>query len=143
MTSPTHSAALIEAYETGRALQGRDLAAWIYGCDPVVATPSWAGTDDLVISLFFEAGRRGADMPRWAKGWRYGAPPACGRSYNHRDDRYEAGISMMAIEGCDVVPDGTYELFNGRDRNRHEVEGWLVTYTTGSDGEPLLVQETP
>lgn len=124
---------MIRAYEAGKSAAGRDLAEWV-----------WSGAGDSldlsdpIESAFFEAGRLGREMPSWARGWQYGHVPATGVSYNFRDQRPEAGVSMMHVDGCAYEPDGTYEIFNGTSV-RVKCEGWLVTHKSGTDGEPLLV----
>lgn len=131
MTTHKPTARMIQAYEAGKASQNQDLTALIWSGDFDEAYTE--GT----LGMFFEAGRSGAEMPRWATGWRYGVAPECGQSYNHRDDRYEAGISMMHVDGCVWESDGSYEMFNG-SQDRVAVEGWLITHKRGADGEPLL-----
>lgn len=123
------SARMIEAYETGKSVT--NVTEWVYS-----SSFDEAFTEG-VLGMFFEAGREGAEMPRFATGWRYGAAPTCGQSYNHRDERYEAGVSMMSVDGCDWESDGSYEMFNGA-QDKVAVEGWLITNKRGADGEPLL-----
>jgi len=86
---------------------------------------------------FLNAGMRGADMPRWVTGWRYGEVPEGGRSRNFRDNRYEDGVSMAYVDGLGDTSDGTYRIFNGHGR-KVAVGGWLIA-ARGSDGEPLVV----
>jgi hypothetical protein len=134
MRSPSNN--MVKAYELGKRLQGRCLSAWAYG--QYEDAPAWDWGDDSVIGLFFDAGLAGAEMPRWGKGWRYGDAPASGRSYNHRDGRHEAGVSMMEVDGDETEWDASSFLFFNSGRPRVEVEGWL-SHRRGADGEPLLV----
>lgn len=94
---------------------------------------------DARLDAAFCAGQCGTEMPRKVRGWRYGDIPASGRSYNGRDDEYEAGVSVMAVYGVGETQDHVSALFIADGRPRVEVEGWLVTHTVGGDGEPLLV----
>jgi hypothetical protein len=125
----------IAAYETGK-LVGRSverLTEWIYSgqvTDEMVEDPS--------LAVFFEAGRAGKAMPVWATGWRWGALPASGVSHNFADNRDEAGVSCMAVDGVDWDPNGnTFEMFNA-GRKKVILSGWTVRHARGSDGEPLL-----
>jgi hypothetical protein len=74
---------------------------------------------------------------------RYGRLPKGGRSYNHRDNYYEAGVSVyhgyampdgyiLKLSGTDAVS----ALFIVHGRTAYEVTGQAVGI--GSDGEPLL-----
>lgn len=79
---------------------------------------------------------------------RIGAPPASGRSLDHRDGRAEDGVSVYAgwclpgdryvidLRGVDVIS----SLFIiSDDAPVYEVTGTVLD-TVGSDGEPLLTQ---
>jgi len=125
-----------EMYDAGQALareghRSYTEALW------TVADLSWAECD--ILGACHEAGYHGRPMLRWARGWRYGRVPECGRSRNYRDDHAEAGVSMMEVEGCEGPADQVSALFvSAHGRPRVTCEGWLVS-RTGSDGEPLLV----
>ena len=135
----TPSATMTRAYNLGReyAASGQDLASWMYSLSSDDC--GIVGGESAVLGAFFAAGEHGTAVPSWSRGWRYGQAPASGQSYNYRDQRLEAGISMMSVEGCDYESDGTYAMFNGTGP-RVEVKGWLVTHTRGTDGEPLIVR---
>jgi hypothetical protein len=129
------SATMLRAYDTGKALQGKSLDDIVWG----QLVPDAYFTNDA-LSLFFEAGYNGYPLPIWARGWRYGRIPACGRSTNFREGHAEAGVSVMEIiiEGGErrCTQDKISAMFFSGDIV--EVEGWLH-YRRGSDGEPLLV----
>jgi hypothetical protein len=142
----TASAAQIEAYKAGQAVRaeskalgmGRARAYEHYSYDQFSVPYRAEHLEDSSLAVFFDAGFAGAKMPAWVTGWRLGSVPACGFSYNFRDNVREYGVSMMAVDGSDATPDGTFEMFN-KGRARVRVAGWLVTHKTGSDGEPMLV----
>lgn len=115
------------AYEVSAAL-GDDLCHDLYLCYDMAAE-----------LLFFNAGLYGKSEPVVATGWRYGNVPACGFSYNFRDDYPEAGVSVMAIDNGDETQDKISCGFIALEgRPVIKVKGYLH-YETGSDGEPLLV----
>ncbi len=124
---------LMQAYKTGQALKEKSWEEIVYK-DLVPEHYIW----NDIYSLFFEAGYYGHDMPQWVRGWRYGDIPESGVSYNHRDDRPEAGTSLMAVCGGDETLDKVSAIFIRDGRDKVEVEGWLH-YKKGSDGEPILV----
>lgn len=80
---------------------------------------------------------------------RFGECPKGGRSCNHRDDRYEAGVSVYAawrmpdgavvldLRGVDWI---SHVMSNFAERTMHIAGG--VRIGTGSDGEPLLTNVT-
>ena len=68
------------------------------------------------------------------RGWRYGAAPASGLSYNYANDNWERGLSLAALEGGQVTPSA--ELFFS-ERKKYWYTGILVG--TGSDAEPLIL----
>lgn len=104
-----------------------DLLTWWYG-------PGMPTTPQIA---FFWHGALGYAMPEWVTGWRYGKVPACGYSYNFRDQRPEAGVSLACVDGVGDTSDGTYALFNGA-QVKVRVGGYMLR-DTGSDGEPLVV----
>jgi hypothetical protein len=132
---------MLEAYATGRAVGIKGLVEYVYSD---ARNDAFLGEDD-VLEAFFNAGLWGTGLPIWTIGWRYGHLPnlhiASGarKSWNFRDQKFEAGVSMMRVAGSDHRPDATYELFNREGKTKVLVEGWLVTHTTGADGEPLMV----
>lgn len=139
-TTRTPNKTLCDAYKLGLRCQGVDLNAEMMsgtelGGDVLSLMTGYGMTHP--VQAFFAAGTAETAMPSWVEGWRYGGIPESGTSYNHRDERPEWGVSVMAIDGEDDETDGTFELFhNGRPRVR--VAGWLITHKRGSDGEPLL-----
>jgi hypothetical protein len=94
----------------------------------------WIGTEELIA---YEAGLLGCEMPHKVTGWRYGHIPANGHSYNYRDDRAEAGVSLMETDCGLKTADPLMNVMAG-SRPRVRVEGWLNTIKRGSDGEPLV-----
>ena len=76
---------------------------------------------------------------------RYGELPKGGRSYNYRDNRYEAGVSCIPAE---FASDGSWRPIHNAatkiDQLAYEAKGvqvyrvWGTEVGTGSDGEPLL-----
>lgn len=89
--------------------------------------------------VFAEAGLRGAPMPHLVTGWRYGAIPEAGLSYNYRDGTPEAGVSVMALDNGDSTQDRLSALFIADSRPVVRVRGYLHTFRRGADGEPLLL----
>lgn len=87
--------------------------------------------DDNLLWASYEAGRAGMPIPRRASAWRYGHIPPNGRSYNHRDNAAESGVSCLGGDS-----DATIACF-GADRPLVRVTGWLLGQT-GSDSEPLI-----
>lgn len=75
----------------------------------------------------------------WVAGWRYGSIPAEGCSFNYREQHWERGISLMAIDGDDAqtMEMALTEAFNS-DRPIIKIRG-LRTPWCGSDGEPLVL----
>jgi len=91
----------------------------------------------------YEAGLRNAEMPYLVTGWRYGDIPACGYSYNYRDDRPEAGVSLMATDCGIKSQDAVSAMFISPNRPVVRVRGYLHTFRRGSDGEPLVLFADP
>ena len=90
------------------------------------------------LSTLFDIGHHGQDLPEYVEGWRYGEIPENGRSINFRDQKYEKGVSLMALDGEE--PTGAaklYETFNSHGKRKIRVGGWLVG--RGGDGEPLVI----
>jgi hypothetical protein len=87
---------------------------------------------------FFEAGFYGDDIPQIVRGWRWGKIPEAGKSTNFRDNRYEKGISLMALEGEKSTQGASlYQTFNAQGKKKVWVEGYYVG--RGADGEPLVI----
>ena len=93
---------------------------------------------DTIAMLYFETGWRGAEMPYPVTGWRYGHIPDRGQSWNYADNRYESGVSVMALDNGDSTTDTISALFFA-DRPIVRVSGLLNTIKRGSDGEPLII----
>ena len=129
--------AYARAYERGQELQGYDLEGIIRNR----MIPDSYLMDD-VLNLFFEAGYYGHPLPVYVTGWRYGAIPEEGWSYNYRDGYREAGVSMMEV----TLPDGTVigsadpvsAMFVASGRKKVCCAGWLH-FRRGADGEPIIV----
>jgi hypothetical protein len=129
---------MLDAYQRGQELAEKSYEDIIYGD---LAPDSYFFND--VLNLFFEAGKSGRTIPPYVTGWRYGNIPACGKSYNYRDQRPEPGVSLMAIDGDEMQPtDGISIMFiAAQNRPVVKVSGWLH-FKRGSDGEPCLVSAT-
>jgi hypothetical protein len=132
---------MLEAYELGKATVGQSYEDLIYGGK----LPGWMDFDSPELEMFFEAGRRGADLPRWSYGWRVGPMPKDRRSWNAKEQAFERGVSVMEAshgEG-DVrrTSDQISAAFIAAKKGRQVVaiEGWESPYAVGGDGEPLLV----
>lgn len=68
-------------------------------------------------------------------GYRYGKAPEGGRSYNTRDNFYEAGVSMASVAGLDECR--SFATMAAREtRKRYYYVG--IICGTGSDDEYLL-----
>jgi hypothetical protein len=125
-----------QAYEIGTRYAGQSRwHAWEAVLD---GTETAIDPEEPIEVACFEAGVLGHPCPQWVTGWRYGTIPASGHSRNWRDDRWEPGVSIMALD-TDTMPqtDGTFALFNA-DRPRVRIGGWLIGLR-GSDGERLVV----
>lgn len=76
---------------------------------------------------------------RKVRGWRYGDIPAEGRSYNHRDNEPEDGVSLMELEEGTRSQDEISAMFiEAGNRPVVWCEGYLLPHR-GSDGEPLIL----
>jgi hypothetical protein len=129
------SAAMTEAYHLGLAQQGRNLTELIYS-DELPEHIVMSRT----LNAFWDAGYRGAEMPKWVRALRYGKIPAGGVSHNYRDDRQEPGVSVVRLlDDSAETQDGVSLFFLRAGRPEIIVEGWLVPGKHGSDGEPVLV----
>ena len=126
-----------EAYELGkRHAEEFDSLDDAYRYMPM---SDYNAIQDLGLLIAHEAGFVGNEAPRKVQGWRYGKIPASGFSYNYRDNRTEAGVSLMEIDGEETPQDAISAMFiaaSGRPVVR--VTGWLNTNKRGSDGEPLV-----
>lgn len=124
----------------------------------IVATPGYAEWRQKADERMARDARRAALRARAeAEGQslylRSGMPPASGRSYNHRDNRAEAGVSVyrawylvstreLVVDVADMdMVSSMFILFDG-DRPLYEVAGTELAGTRGSDGEPLLAEVT-
>lgn len=129
------------AYERGQELRGED---YEYIVRRHLVPDSYLMDD--VLNLFFEAGYYGHPLPVYVLGWRYGAIPKEGWSYNYRDGYREAGISMMEVTlpSGDVLgsQDPVSAVFVAAGRKKVSCSGWLH-FRRGSDGEPIIVGAKP
>lgn len=133
---------MMRAYRAGQRIGGEWGGEWQRYVAAVqqgdADFPAWFGADlPVARDLFFEAGFRGLDCPRWVRAERIGKVPACGYSTNFRDQLREPGVSVLRVYGIETRGDGTFELFN--DGQRITCAGWLH-FRTGTDGEPILVE---
>jgi hypothetical protein len=124
---------LVDIYQEGKDFAAkieRDTPYWeqVYNYYP------WQHEYDAVDTAFFRAGMDGHTMPVWTVGWRYGAAPEGLPSRNYRENRDEAGVSMMATQrtpwDCDI-----YDYLMNRPVC---VYGGYELQQKGSDGEPLM-----
>lgn len=124
---------MIKAYSAGKRTVARSHHEIVYeNLAPEV------NFDHYEANVFFEAGRRKLEFPKYVCGWRYGDVPQGGRSFNYREGRAEAGVSVMALEG--EKPVKTISKFGIRHRPKVKVCGWLHPFEVGGDGEPLLIE---
>ena len=136
-TDPTPTPAMTEAYKLGREWHGMDLSELIWSLS---YEQSEALTGDSVLSAFFDAGYYGTECPSWVVGERFGDIPTDGKSWNYRDDRWEAGVSLVRLsDGSRTTQEIESMILVAAGRDLVKVAGWLVTHTTGADGEPLVV----
>ena len=126
---------LNEAYEMGVSARktGKSLKELIWDGE----IEGWV-FEDRAANLFFEAGFEGKNKPEFVTAFRFGQFNS--KSYNFRDNRPEAGVSVFAIKGkpIDSTVWATSELFFS-NKPIYKVLGWLVEGKLGSDGEPLVV----
>ncbi len=124
---------LAKSYETGKATADRTINEIVYG----ELAPSWM-FDDFASYQFFEAGRQGHPIPAYRTGWRYGDIPVSGQSRNYREEKAEAGVSVMQLDGDDKVKTLS-ELRSLTSRPVILVGGYVNPLEVGGDGEPLLL----
>ena len=101
------------------------------------------GSFGPISSAFFESGMRGAKMPEWGRGTRYGGLPEEGFSRNHVDGGgREHGVSMASVDGHDYQ---WYPMGGHIGARASRYEGWVLDPDAfwGSDGEPLMVGLRP
>jgi len=111
-----------------------DIKKYIYNND------CWFFDDDL-LSAFFDAGYYDHPKPYRSRGWRYGWNENMRKSFNHRDQIPEPGISMMQVDGEAVLApkDSIYIALNEFDKRPVVwLKGWVLG-VRGSDGESLMV----
>lgn len=88
---------------------------------------------------FFHAGFIGRE-PEWVTAFRYGEIPEEGRSINWAENKWEPGVSVVAIINdvedaeCLTTKQVVYSMMG---RERIIVQGWYLG-NYGSDGEPTL-----
>jgi hypothetical protein len=129
-----------KAYDFGREVAHKniDLTELAYGMHGEAMKKRF---NDIMMNhetaTLFDMGYNGEEL-QYVTGWRYGEIPENGRSINFRDQKYEKGVSLMAIDGEE--PTGAarlYEAFNSLGKQKIRVGGWLVG--RGGDGEPLVI----
>lgn len=111
---------------------------WAYG-DLAQEIGPYPNHCDIEWWTMMEAAAKGWNC-RKVRGWRYGEIPAEGRSYNHRDNEPEDGVSLMELEdGCCGSRDAISAMFiEAESRPVVWCEGYLLPHR-GSDGEPLIL----
>jgi len=122
-----------EAYELGR--KTADLDEEYIVVNKLV--PNWVWYDHDA-EMFFKAGREGYNFPEYRTGWRYGDIPETSRSYNHRENTGELGLSVMQLDGDEKIKTLS-ELNSLRNRPKVRVGGFVLPFEVGGDGEPLLI----
>jgi hypothetical protein len=113
-------------------------AAWC--CGDIAGLPEFGDLPmtDSDWQAAYQVGYAGCDSLPKVRGWRYGHLPASGRSYNHRDEHVERGVSLMALETGEETQDAISAVFIAQGREQVWVEGYLLPWR-GSDGEPLVI----
>jgi hypothetical protein len=92
---------------------------------------------DRTESIAWEMGFAGKEL-REVTGWRYGNIPECGLSIDYRDNVYERGVSLMALDGDETVSQQAHvETMFCQDRPVVRVKGFFSGY--GACGEPLVI----
>lgn len=119
------------AHESGR------LAATKYERIREAVYAEYNDSMSSVEGIAWTMGFEGREL-REVTGWRYGNIPECGRSVNYRDNEYEVGVSLMALDGEDrqtvqMIAEG----MSASDRPVVRVRGYLSGY--GACGEPLVI----
>ncbi len=136
---------LLSAHALGKKVKEIDpsFEEWAHGAYSKELGPwPWDTPKSDVWESFFDAGNLGHEPPKLAHGWRLGNIPASGRSWNHRDNIPEKGVSMAFV---DHPQGGNWEdlisrkFIEAQGRPKVDVGGYLVPHAVGSDGEPLLV----
>lgn len=98
--------------------------------------PDYMAEPATVRGLHWIAGFEGRPEPRRVQAVRIGDVPKSGRSFNHRDQEFEEGVSALYVVGEKRSDVGTFDKFN--DGKRTLIEGYLH-HNRGADGEPLIV----
>lgn len=103
---------------------------------------------DPEVSFVWDATKRGLPLIE-CEGWRYGAAPEVGASYDYRDGRLLSGVSMMEVVVADtgevvrpntILPMWVFEApYSHRPIRRYR--GFYAG--RGSEGEPLLAVARP
>ena len=73
----------------------------------------------------------------YVNGWRYGDIPESGRSWNHMDDEYENGVSLIALD--DEEKEGITSITEMFLKDRPVVRVGGYYSGRGIDGEPLVI----
>jgi hypothetical protein len=129
-----------KAYDFGREVAQKniditELAYGMHGEDMMEMFDAYMTHHET--ATFFDLGYDGEEL-QYVTGWRYGEIPENGRSINFRDQKYEKGVSLMAIDGEEPTAAARlYEVFNSQGKRKIRVGGWLVG--RGGDGEPLVI----
>ena len=116
--------------------QGRALVDWVRS-DLLIKPPELEEMLQKCEALA-DAWGASADGPSpgdTVRGWRYGAMPASGHSWNYRENQAEAGVSMAWIEGEAEVQ--SFAVLGASDREKCWYRGILLE-ERGGDDEPLL-----
>lgn len=89
-----------------------------------------------IFNAVFEMGLNGEDIDfdKIVEGYRYGAVPESGRSYNYREEVLEKGCSLACVDGEKEVGSSVWFC----DRPKVRVKGILLE-ERGSDGEALVL----
>ena len=132
---PTLPRIYLDAYHFGKRMQGQSLTDIAYGDGEREFNYYMS---DHALATFFEMGYQGQSLPPYVTGWRYGEIPEAGRSINFRDQKWERGVSLMALDGEEPTEAAKlYAVFNAAGKPKIRVGGWYVG--RGADGEPLVL----
>ncbi|QGH73435.1 MAG: protein of unknown function DUF3990 [Podoviridae sp. cty5g4] len=95
----------------------------------------WQMTKDEVYNLDIPF-RKKDKLPVRTVGYRYGAAPESGRSYNSRENKYEEGISLASAAGR-TESKSFATMDAAAKRKKYYYEGDIIGY--GGDDEPIMV----
>jgi len=105
--------------------------------EDAVYAGSYEPTMDRAEGIAWDMGFAGRTL-KIVTGWRYGKIPAEGVSKNYLDQRYERGVSLMAIDGENTITaQAVAEGMAASSRPVVRVKGYFSG--RGACGEPLII----